>query len=115
MITAASVALGRAAARHRRAVIVLTLLFAAASAVVGHGVTGHLVTGGWAPAGASSLRADALLTEQFHGGVPDLALLARTSSGSVDSPPSARTAGAWWRGCSRTRRWPAPSRTGPAP
>ncbi|MEU0008730.1 MMPL family transporter [Streptomyces sp. NPDC006314] len=85
MITAVPVALGRAAVRHRRIVIVLTLLFAAASAVVGHGVAGHLVTGGWAPAGAPSLRADALLTERFHGGAPDLALLARTSSGSVDA------------------------------
>ncbi|WP_269859678.1 MMPL family transporter [Streptomyces sp. RPT161] len=66
------------------------LLMVAACLWAGHGVAGKLVTGGWAPPGASSVKADALLSERFHGGVPDLLLLTRTA-GSVDAPEARET------------------------
>ncbi|RLV10321.1 transporter [Streptomyces griseocarneus] len=85
-------ALGRAAVRYRRAVLALGLSAVAAAAWAGAGVSSHLQSGGWAPPTAPSQRADALLSSHFHGGTPDLVVLAR-ASGSVDDP-AARGTGA---------------------
>ncbi|KNB50952.1 hypothetical protein AC230_19470 [Streptomyces caatingaensis] len=84
-------ALGRLASRRRRWVTAAALLVAVAALWWGHAVAGRLSTGGWAWKEASSSRAEVLLTQRFHGGVPDMVLMARTP-GSVDAP-EARDAG----------------------
>ncbi|GGX88382.1 MMPL family transporter [Streptomyces hiroshimensis] len=83
--------LARYCARRRRPVLVLAALAAVACALLGHGVASRLASGGWTAPGSPSARAEALLTDRFHAGAPDVVLLARAQD-SVDAP-AARAAG----------------------
>ncbi|WP_058043168.1 MMPL family transporter [Streptomyces roseifaciens] len=83
--------LARFSARHRRPVLALAALAAVACALLGHGVAARLASGGWTAPGSPSARAEALLTDRFHAGAPDVVLLARAPD-SVDAP-TARAAG----------------------
>ncbi|MEU3414528.1 MMPL family transporter [Streptomyces sp. NPDC006658] len=76
--------------RHRRYVLLCAAAFIAISAVVGHGVSSRLLSGGWQVAGSPSQRAAALLRED-PAGAPDLLLLAATPKGP--DAPDARDAG----------------------
>ncbi|MEV4432893.1 MMPL family transporter [Streptomyces sp. NPDC049555] len=70
--------------RPRRLLVALTtasLLLSLLGAVVGTGFS----PGGYDPAGADSVRADAYLDRHFHNGTPDVAILA-TSMARVDTP-----------------------------
>lgn len=78
-------ALGKAVARRRFPVVLLTLVVVAVAAVLGGDVTGRLSSGGLTDPRSESTRADRILADRFNSGVPNLVLLAR-APGSVDDP-----------------------------
>ena len=79
--------LGRFIFRHRRAVLVGSLLFVLASFAVAGGVADRLTTGGFADPSSESERAASILEHQFHTKDPNLVLLVTAKHGaSVDDP-----------------------------
>src|SRR6266508_2353323 len=77
------------AVRHRRLVLALSALFLFAAAALGSGAFGVLEDGGFEDPNAESTRADDALEGRFDAGAPNLVLLARSSTGSVDDPQAA--------------------------
>jgi RND superfamily putative drug exporter len=84
--------IARFSVRRRRLVLVATALVVAVAAVVGGGVFGKLRTGGFDDPSSESSRAQAILEQRFHQGVPNVVLVAQATSGTVDSS-AARAAG----------------------
>ena len=79
--------LGRFTFRHRRAVLVGTLLFVLASFAIAGGVAGRLTTGGFTDPSSESERAASILEHQFHAKDPNIVLLVTAKHGtSVDDP-----------------------------
>jgi RND superfamily putative drug exporter len=80
--------LGRWVARRRIAVLVATAAVLVALAPLAAGAATHLRNGGFTATGADSTRAGAVLAGRFHGGEPNLVLVA-TAAGPVDDPAAA--------------------------
>jgi RND superfamily putative drug exporter len=77
--------LGQVIVRRARLVLVLGLVVLAASAVLGVGVFGRLLGGGFDNPSSASSRATALLDQKF-GGEPDMIFLVHARTGTVSSP-----------------------------
>ncbi|MFJ6573282.1 MMPL family transporter [Streptomyces sp. NPDC091292] len=79
---------GRRSLRRARVVVALTGVLGALACWYALGL-GHLLSpGGWTPASADSVRAEALLASEYRAGPPQLILLA-TAPDSVDAPRAA--------------------------
>ena len=76
--------------RRRRLVLALSALFVVVAAGLGAGAFGALKGGGFDDPGSESSRAADTLDEVFDTGEPNLVLLVRSSTGSIDDPASAR-------------------------
>jgi RND superfamily putative drug exporter len=81
--------LARFTVRRRRPVLVLSALFVLAAAAIGSGAFGVLKTGGFQDPDAESTRATDALDEVFHTGDPNVVLLVRSASGTVDDATAA--------------------------
>ena len=77
--------LGSRIVRRARVVLAVALVALIGAAVVGVGVFGHVLSGGFADPRSASSQATELLAEHF-GGQPDLVLLVHARSGTVDTP-----------------------------
>ncbi|HZP31574.1 MAG TPA: MMPL family transporter [Acidimicrobiia bacterium] len=86
--------LGRFTFRHRRAVLVASLLFVVASFAVASGVADRLTTGGFADPNAESERAASILDHEFHTKDPNLVLLVTAKHGATVDDPAVAAAGA---------------------
>jgi RND superfamily putative drug exporter len=84
--------LARFVVDRRRWVIVVTGVFFVLAGVIGGGVASRLSSGGFNDPNAESSRAADVLRAQFGQQSPNLILLAKAGSGSVDDP-AARSAG----------------------
>ncbi|MEU4954823.1 MMPL family transporter [Streptomyces lavendulae] len=71
-----------------RWIVAATVLLATFAAFAARGTGDDLSQGGWTPAGAEFMRADAVLAHRFQAGEPQLVLMAETA-GSVDAPAAA--------------------------
>ncbi len=80
------------AVTHRKAIIVLTLLFMALAAVIGGDVQSQLKSAGFDDPNAESSHADAILTEEFSAGAPEVILLVTATGGDIDDPAVAAAA-----------------------
>jgi RND superfamily putative drug exporter len=78
--------LGRFVTRHPRRLLVASALFIAAAGILGAGVADHLSTGGFEDPASESTRAAAAIERKFGVADPDVVLLVRARSGSVDDP-----------------------------
>ena len=76
---------------HSRQVLLLALLIVLAAAAYGSSAVSHLSSGGFTDSSSPSTKADALLSERFHQGDPNLVFLLQSPSG-VNSP-AARSVG----------------------
>src|SRR5215207_31654 len=76
--------------RRRRPVLALSALFVVAAAAIGAGAFGVLKAGGFEDPGAESSRATDALDEVFDTGDPNVVLLVRSPSGTVDDAAAAR-------------------------
>ena len=76
--------LGHFTVRRRRWVLIATMLVVALSGAIGGTVQEHLSSGGFDDPGAESTQAEQVLTDVFRSGNPNLVLLVRAKSGSVD-------------------------------
>jgi RND superfamily putative drug exporter len=83
--------LSRFVTSHSRQVLLLALFVVLAAGAYGSSAVSHLSSGGFTDSSSPSTRADALLSERFHQGDPNLVFLLQTHSG-VNSP-AARTVG----------------------
>jgi putative drug exporter of the RND superfamily len=81
--------LGRFTVRRRRLVLALTIVFVVVAGTLGAGAFAKLQGGGFDDPGAESTTAHDLLATQFGAGDPNLVLLVRADSGSVDDDASA--------------------------
>jgi putative drug exporter of the RND superfamily len=72
--------------RHRRLVLVFSGVFLCAAGALGSGAFGVLEDGGFEDPDAESTRAADALEGRFDAGAPNLVLLTRSSTGSVDDP-----------------------------
>jgi RND superfamily putative drug exporter len=72
--------------RHRRLVLVATVIFFVVAGTLGGGVASHLVAGGFDDPTSENVRADEILDEQFGQGRPNLVLLVTADEGGVDDP-----------------------------
>ena len=70
--------------RRRRSVLVAAVIFMAVAAGLGGGVAKKLSNGGFDDPSAESSRTKQLIEKTFGAGSPNLVLLARTTTGSVD-------------------------------
>src|SRR5262249_55524420 len=77
--------LGAVVVRRRVVVLIATGVFVALAVPFGNNVVARLSTGGFTDPAAPSSRAEKLLADKFHTGVPNLVLLA-DAGGSVDDP-----------------------------
>ena len=77
--------LGKFTVRRRRSILSLTVLFIVIAGVLGAGAFGTLQSGGFEDPGAESTRAHALLESQFDTGDPNVVVLVRAATGTVDS------------------------------
>jgi RND superfamily putative drug exporter len=75
--------------RHRRLVLVFSGVFLCAAGALGSGAFGVLEDGGFEDPDAESTRAADALEGRFDAGAPNLVLLTRSSTGSVDDPRTA--------------------------
>jgi len=75
--------------RRRRLILAVSGLFLFAAAALGSGAFSGLKDGGFEDPGAESTRAAAALEGRFDAGTPNLVLLTRSSTGSVDDPQAA--------------------------
>src|SRR5918995_6003597 len=75
--------------RRRRPVLALSALFVVAAAAIGAGAFGVLEAGGFEDPGAESSRATDALDEVFDTGDPNVVLLVRSPSGTVDDAAAA--------------------------
>jgi len=78
--------LGRFLVRRRRPVLVGSVLFLVASAVLGGGVADSLTAGGFDDPDSESGQAEVLLEEEFGTSDPNFVLLVTAEDGNVDSP-----------------------------
>ncbi|MBC7677692.1 MAG: MMPL family transporter, partial [Pseudorhodobacter sp.] len=78
------------AVARRRLVLLVTVLFLALAGGLGGGVAGELSGGGFDDPKAESVRAEAVLEQQFGAGAPNLVLLVTAAQGVAD--PAAATA-----------------------
>src|SRR5215471_6790211 len=85
--------LGRFTFRHRRAVLIGSLLFVVASFAVAGGVADRLTTGGFADPNSESERAASILEHQFHAKDPNLVLLVTAKGGATVDDPAVAAAG----------------------
>src|SRR5918994_1994077 len=76
--------------RRRRPVLALSAPFVVAAAAIGAGAFGVLEAGGFEDPGAESSRATDALDEVFDTGDPNVVLLVRSPSGTVDDAAAAR-------------------------
>jgi RND superfamily putative drug exporter len=76
--------------RRRRPVLALSALFLVAAAAIGAGAFGVLKAGGFEDPGAESTRATDALDDVFDTGDPNVVLLVRSPSGTVDDAAAAR-------------------------
>jgi RND superfamily putative drug exporter len=83
--------LARFVTSHSRQVLLLALLIVLAAAAYGSSAVSHLSGGGFTDSSSPSTKADALLSERFHQGDPNLVFLLKSPSG-VNSP-AARAVG----------------------
>jgi putative drug exporter of the RND superfamily len=81
--------LGWFTVRRRRLVLALSALFVVAASVIGGGAFGVLEDEGFEDPNAESTRAAAALDDVFDTDAPNLVLLARSSTGSVDDAAAA--------------------------
>ena len=72
--------------RHRRLVLVAALVFMAVAGIFGGSVATKLSNGGFDDPKAESSLTKTLIEETFGAGSPNLVLLVRATSGSVDDP-----------------------------
>ncbi|MFD4770805.1 MMPL family transporter [Streptomyces niveus] len=72
--------------RRARLVVGLTFVFSLLACWYAVGLTQRLSPGGWTPASADSIRAEAVLASEFRAGPPQLILLATAPDDSVDAP-----------------------------
>ena len=77
--------LGSFVVRHRRLTLVAGLVLMIAAAMFGGGVARNLIAGGFEPAGAESVRAEAVLEESFGQVEPNVVLVVTAADGDVDS------------------------------
>ena len=77
---------------HARQVLFLVVLIVLAAAAYGSSAVSHLSSGGFTDSSSPSTKADALLSQRFHQGDPNLVFLLQSASG-VNSP-AARSVGA---------------------
>ena len=73
--------LANLAVTRRRLVLIVTVLFLALAGGLGGGVAGELSGGGFDDPKAESVRAEALLEQQFGAGAPNLVLLVTADAG----------------------------------
>ncbi len=76
--------------RHRKWVLVLALAGIAISGVIGGGVASSLSNGGFSDPDAESVKAAAVLADQFGVAPPDVIMIATVPNGSVDDPAPAQ-------------------------
>ena len=72
--------------RHRRLVLVAALVFMAVAGIFGGSVATKLSNGGFDDPKVESSLTKTLIEETFGAGSPNLVLLVRATSGSVDDP-----------------------------
>jgi putative drug exporter of the RND superfamily len=84
--------LGRFTVRRRRLVLAFTVLFLVVAGALGSGAFGKLKPGGFDDPGAESTRARQVLEQQFHAGDPNVVLLVRATTGTVDDPAAVAAA-----------------------
>src|ERR1700690_1454531 len=70
---------------HARAVLAIALVGLIASAVLGVGAFGRLLSGGFNDPSSASSKATSLLDQKF-GGQPNMIFLVHARTGNVDSP-----------------------------
>ena len=73
--------LARFVTSHSRQVLLLALLIVLAAAAYGSSAVSHLSSGGFTDSSSPSTKADALLSERFHQGDPNLVFLLQSPSG----------------------------------
>jgi RND superfamily putative drug exporter len=83
-------ALGEFTVRRRRWILVGTLLLAVAAGAFGGKVAEHLSSGGFDDPNSESSLAAGLIANKFGGGTPNIVLLVKARSGSVDAKAVAR-------------------------
>ena len=83
--------LARVATAHSRQVLLVALLIVLAAAAYGSSAVSHLSSGGFTDPSSPSTKADALLSQRFHQGDPNLVFLVQSPTG-VNSP-AARSVG----------------------
>ena len=83
--------LARFVTSHSRQVLFLALFIVLAGGAYGSSAVSHLSSGGFTDSSSPSTKADALLSQRFHQGDPNLVFLLQSPSG-VNSP-AARTVG----------------------
>ncbi len=86
--------LGRFAVRRRRAVLVGTVIGVILAGAFGGSVVKNLSNGGFTDPSSDSQRADDILADSFHGGVPNFVLLVNARDGNVDDPAVAQAGAA---------------------
>ena len=88
--------LARFVTSHSRQVLLLALLIVLAAAAYGSSAVSHLSSGGFTDSSSPSTKADALLSERFHQGDPNLVFLLQSPSG-VNSAGRLGPWGPGWR------------------
>jgi RND superfamily putative drug exporter len=78
--------LGRFTVRHRKAVLVGTVVFFVVASALGGGVASRLSSGGFEDPSSESSRARDAITREFGEQDPDLVLLVTARNGTVDDP-----------------------------
>ena len=69
--------LARVATAHSRQVLLVALLIVLAAAAYGSSAVSHLSSGGFTDPSSPSTKADALLSQRFHQGDPNLVFLCK--------------------------------------
>jgi putative drug exporter of the RND superfamily len=78
--------LGQFTVRHRRLVLVCSLILLVVAGALGGSVSKHLSNGGFDDPHSEYSRAADILQTEFHSGQPNVVLLVTAKSGSVDNP-----------------------------
>jgi RND superfamily putative drug exporter len=85
--------LGRFTVRHRRGILVSSLLFVVLAGILGGGVVARLSSGGFDDPGSQSATAAQALTDQFHAGPSDVVLVVGATDGTPVDTAAVSAAG----------------------
>jgi RND superfamily putative drug exporter len=85
--------LGRFTVRHRRGILVASVLFVVLAGILGGGVVARLSSGGFDDPGSASATAAQVLTDRFHAGPSDVVLVVGATDGTPVDSAAVSTAG----------------------